>query len=124
MALELHANDIGREGRPGVWIFRGKTGVVSLVAGAMMGIVVYEVMFQWAFDWWLDLAIALLPLALVTVWVHVFVNGKPESYFIDIVLLWLWKLNSGLYRMGGLSRPPLFWVEVKTPPHPKEFSCT
>ena len=118
----MHQNDIGREARPGIWIFKGRSGVVSLVAGAMAGIVVYEVMFlAWNFDWWIAVATGLLPLVLVTVWVKFFVLDKPESYFDDIILLWLWKFYSWLYKVGGLSKPPLFWVEVKAPRDPKEF---
>lgn len=117
----MHANDTSREAKPGVWIFRG-TSIMFLVGSAAAFVFIVETMQAMGTDWPVVVSVAFLPLLLSTAFVYLFVHGKAPSFFTDLVGLWIWKAQACLYKAGGLSRPPLFWVELKIPKHPKEFS--
>jgi hypothetical protein len=118
--LEYHANDNAREGRPSVWIFEGKS-VVFLVCGVAAFIAVFRILAACGLDWPINIGISLLPLIGVTAYVHFCVNGKPPSYFVDMVLLFIWRGKARLYLSGALDRPPVLWAEPEKPKHPHEF---
>ena len=63
----------------------------------------------------------MLPLLAMTAYVHFCVNGKPPSYFVDMVLLFIWRGKARLYLSGALDRPPVLWAEPEKPKHPHEF---
>ena len=120
MPLEFHSNDNAREGRPSVWIFEGKS-VVFLVCGVAAFIALFRILAACDLDWPITLGISVLPLLAMTAYVHFCVNGKPPSYFVDMVLLLVWRAKAGLYLSGALDRPPELWTVPEKPKHPKEF---
>jgi hypothetical protein len=122
MALQLRPNDNAREGRPSVWIFSGRS-VVLLVIGVALGISLFRIAsVQWGLETIPSLVIGILPLGLITAFVAFFVNGKPESYAIDLAFWGLFRLHSRLYVTGIIDRTPEFWIRPKSPRHPSEFS--
>ena len=120
MSLELHSNDASREARPGLWIFSGRS-VVFLVIGVAVFVALFRIMAATGVDWFVGLPVSLIPLALITVFVHLVVNGRPSSFAGDLVLLAAWRLKSWLYLAGALDRPPILWISDDPPAHPKEF---
>jgi hypothetical protein len=120
MPLELHSNDTAREARPGLWIFQGKC-VVLIPLGVAAFILIFKALASLDVDWYLTLPLATLPMLGFTLFVWLFVNGKPSSYASDLWLLKLWRFKCWLYLHGYLDRPPLLWVERKAPQHPKQF---
>jgi len=122
MALEMRPNDNAREGRPSVWIFSGQS-VVLLVIGVGLSLVLFRVANAlWGLETVPSLLIGVVPLALVTAFVAFFVNGKPESYALDLALLQVFRIQRWLYSTGIIDRPPEFWVRGKGPRHPREFT--
>ena len=117
----MHTNDNAREGRPGVWIFRGRS-VVLLVIGAGLFIGLFRISDAAGVDWPLNIAVSLLPLALMALYVWRFVNDKPSSYAWDLFMLGVWRFKSWLYLKGALGRPPAFWIRGRVPRHPAEFN--
>src|ERR1700740_1842301 len=118
MALQLRPNDNAREGKPSVWIFSGQS-VVLLVIGVGLSLVLFRVANAlWGFDTVPSLVIGIMPLALITAFVAFFVNGKPESYALDLALLQVFRMQRWLYVIGIVDRPPGFWVRGKCPRHP------
>ena len=105
----MHANDNAREGRPGVWIFQGRS-VVLLVIGAGLFVGLFRILDVAGADLPLNFALSLLPLALMTVYVWRFVNDKPVSYAQDLVTWHLFRFRQALYMSGALDRPPSFWI--------------
>jgi hypothetical protein len=120
VALELHPNDAAREAKPSLFIFSGPW-VGCLVVGVMFFVVLFRILAVWDIDWFIALPVSLLPLAALTAFVHFFVNGRPPSWAIDALFLKVWQFKSWLYLRGCLDRPPLLWLENRTPAHPKEF---
>jgi hypothetical protein len=108
MAIEMHSNDNAREGRPGVWIFQGKS-VVLLVIGVAAFVALFRILASLDVDWPVNIVVSLLPLAGITVIIHMFVNGKPPSYAGDQLLFFLWRFRTRLYLAGALDRPPEVW---------------
>jgi hypothetical protein len=122
MALQLRPNDNAREGRPSVWIFSGQS-VVLLVIGVGLSLVLFRIANAlWGFETVPSLVIGIMPLALITAFVALFVNGKPESYALDLAFWGAFRLQSWLYLVGIIDRSPQFWVRGKAPRHPIEFS--
>ena len=121
MALQMHSNDNAREGRPGVWIFQGRS-VVLLVIGAGIFVGLFRILDAASVDWPLNIAVSILPLALCALFVWRFVNDKPSSYAWDLFMLGVWRCRSWLYLRGALERPPAFWIRGRLPRHPSEFS--
>ena len=109
MSLEIHANDNAREGRPGVWIFQGRS-VVLLVIGAGLFVGLFRILDFAGADLPLNFPLSLLPLALMTVYVWRFVNDKPVSYAQDLLTWHLFRFRQALYMSGALDRPPSFWI--------------
>jgi hypothetical protein len=122
MALQLRPNDNAREGRPSVWIFSGQS-VVLLVIGAGLSLGLFRIANAlWGLETVPSLIIGIIPLGLITAFVAFFVNGKPESYALDLALWGAFRLQSRLFVIGIIDRPPDFWVRGKPPRHPSEFS--
>jgi hypothetical protein len=117
MPLEIHPNDNAREAKPGIWIFQGRA-VALLVLGAAIFIALFRVLMAIDIDWPAALAISLVPLAVMTLSVHLVVNGRPRSYASDLALLGIWRLRVWLYLAGALERPPELWVRNRKPIHP------
>ena len=115
--LELHPNDNAREAKPGIWIFQGRA-VVLLVLGAAIFIALFRMLTASDVDWPEALAISLIPLAVMTLVVHMLVNGRPPSYASDLAVLAIWRLRVHLYMAGALDRPPELWVRIRKPIHP------
>jgi hypothetical protein len=109
MPLEFHSNDNAREGRPAVWIFEGKS-VVFLVGGVAAFIAIFRILAAVGFEWPLNLGISVLPLLGMTGYVQFCVNGKPPSYTVDVVLLFVWRAKAWLYQSGALDLPPVLWA--------------
>src|SRR5580658_3268322 len=109
MALELHSNDNARESRPGVWVFQGRS-VVLLVIGVGLFVALFRILAAYNLDWYFVLPISLAPLASLIAFVQLFVNGKPGSYFQDVLLFGLWKLKTAFFNFGAKVRPPLLWI--------------
>jgi hypothetical protein len=120
VSLEIHANDNAREGRPGVWIFQGRS-VVLLVIGAGLFVGLFRILDFGGVDLPLNFAVSLLPLAMMTVYVWRFVNDKPASYAQDLFAWHLFRLRQWLYMSGALDRPPSFWVRSGLLPAADEF---
>jgi hypothetical protein len=121
MGVELRPNDNAREGRPSVWIFSGRS-IVYLVVGVGMGIVLFRLAnIAWGFDVLSSLLIGIMPLAAITLFVQVLVNGKPPSHAWDVMCWGLWQVHAWAYRSGIVDRPPQFWVSGKKPRHPELF---
>ena len=121
MALSLRPNDNAREGRPSVWIFSGQS-VVLLVIGVGLSLGLFRVANAlWGLETVPSLIIGIIPLGLITGFVALFVNGKPESYAIDLGLWGVFRIQCWLYTTGIIDRPPEFWVQGKAPRHPLEF---
>jgi hypothetical protein len=124
MALEMRPNDNAREGRPSVWIFSGQS-VVLLVIGVGLSLVLFRIANAlWGLETIPSLVIGIAPLALITVFVAFFVNGKPDSYALDLAFWGAFRLQSWLYATGIVDCLPEFWVRGKCPRHPREFSAT
>jgi hypothetical protein len=122
MALQLRPNDNAREGRPSVWIFSGQS-VVLLVIGVGLSLGLFRVANAlWGLETVPSLIVGIVPLGLITAFVAFFVNGKPESYALDLVLWGAFRLQSWLFVIGVIDRPPSFWFRGKQPRHPSEFS--
>ena len=122
MALEMRPNDNAREGRPSVWIFSGQS-VVLLVIGVGLSLVLFRMANAfWGFETFPSLVIGIVPLALITAFVAFFVNGKPESYALDLMLLNAFRIQRWLYLTGIIDQQPEFWVRRKPPRHPREFT--
>src|SRR5258706_3462482 len=91
MGVELRPNDNAREGRPSVWIFSGRS-IVYLVVGVGMGIALFRLAnMVWGFDVLSSLVIGTIPLAAITSFVQVLVNGKPPSHAWDVMCWGLWR---------------------------------
>jgi hypothetical protein len=122
MALELRPNDNAREGRASVWIFSGRS-VVFLVVGVGLGIALFRLSnAAWGFDVLSSLLIGIMPLAAITLFVQVLVNGKPPSHAWDVTCWGVWRLHAWIYRTGIVDRPPQFWVRGREPRHPNLFT--
>jgi hypothetical protein len=122
MALQLRPNDNAREGRPSVWIFSGQS-VVLLVIGVGLSLGLFRVANAlWGLETVPSLIVGIIPLGVITAFVAFFVNGKPESYALDLALWGAFRLQSWLFLIGVIDRPPGFWVRGKAPRHPNEFS--
>jgi hypothetical protein len=120
MALELHPNDNAREGRPGIWIFHGRSAVLLVIgAGAFVGL--FRILDAAGVDWVLNIVISLLPLALMTFYVWRFVNDRPASYAADLLAWQLFRFRQWIYRRGALARPPSFWIRPVAFLHPSQF---
>jgi hypothetical protein len=123
MALQLRPNDNAREGRPSVWIFSGQS-VVLLVIGVGLSLGLFRVANAlWGLETVPSLIVGIIPLGVITAFVAFFVNGKPESYALDLAFWHAFRLQSWLYVIGLMERPPEFWVRGKAPRHPIEFSA-
>src|ERR1700692_2990813 len=109
MPLEMHANDNAREGRPGVWIFQGRS-VVLLVIGAALFVGLFRILDFAGADLPLNFALSLLPPSLMTVYLWWFVKDKPVSYAQDFLTWHLFRFRQALYMSGALDRPPSFWI--------------
>jgi hypothetical protein len=106
-----------------VWIFSGQS-VVLLVVGVGLSLMLFRVAnVLWGFETVPSLVIGIMPLALITTFVAFFVNGKPESYALDLALLQIFRIQRWLYLTGVVDRPPEFWVRRKPPRHPREFTA-
>ena len=121
MALELHANDCARIARPSIWIFEGPA-VGLLVVGVLFFISLFLVLSRLGVDWVPTTVISALPLAGITVFVRFFVNGRPPSYALDLLVYQVWRVRSWWYLQRLLDKPPQLWVVSRAPRHPKEFS--
>lgn len=121
MPLTLHPNDNAREGKPGIWIFQGRT-MVLLVVAVVLFVAIFRICDAAGLDWFFSLVVSVLPLCGITLFVHLLINGKPPSYAFDLFLWGVWRLRAWLYRMGVLDRPPQFWVkEPRVLPSPNRF---
>jgi hypothetical protein len=121
MGVELRPNDNAREGRASVWIFSGRS-IAYLVVGVGMGIALFrQANMVWGFDVLSSLIIGTMPLAAITLFVQVLVNGKPPSHAWDVMCWGLWRVHAWAYRSGIVDRPPQFWVSAKKPRHPRTF---
>jgi len=122
MALQLRPNDNAREGRPSVWIFSGQS-VVLLVIGVGLSLGLFRVANAfWGLETVPSLVVGIIPLGVITAFVAFFVNGKPDSYALDLAFWGAFRLQSWLFLIGIIDRPPEFWVRRKAPRHPREFS--
>jgi hypothetical protein len=95
---------------------------VLLVIGAGLFIGLFRILDAAGVDWPLNIAVSLLPLALMAFYVWRFVNDKPSSYAWDLFMLGVWRCKSWLYLKGALGRPPAFWIRGRVPRHPSEFN--
>jgi hypothetical protein len=120
MSLELHPNDNAREGRPGVWIFRGRS-IVVLVIGVGLFVGLFRILDAGGVDWPRNIVISVLPLALMTLCVWRLVNDRPSNYAADLLAWQLFRFRQWSYRRGALSRPPSFWIRCGELPHPDQF---
>jgi hypothetical protein len=120
MALAIHCNDNAREGRPGLWIFQGRS-VVLLVVGVAAFVALFRTFDSAGLDLPINAVISLLPLVVMGAYVQFFVNGKPPSYAFDSLLFLIWRAKARLYMAGWLDRPPVLWIVTRKPAHPKEL---
>ena len=122
MALELHPNDAAREARPSLWVFEGPW-VGTLVVGVMFFISLFVVLSRLGVDWLPATIISALPLGVMTLFVHFFVNGRAPSYAVDLFALQVWRLRSAWYLRRLSDNPPQLWVVLRPASlHPKDFS--
>ena len=120
MTLEMHPNDNAREGRPGLWIFQGRS-VVLLVVGVAAFVALFRTFDSAGLDLTINAVISLLPLVVMGAYVQFFVNGKAPSYAFDSLLFLIWRTKALLYMSGCLDRPPVLWIVTGKPVHPKEL---
>ena len=120
MALPIHSNDNAREGRPGLWIFQGRS-VVLLVVGVAAFVALFRTFDSAGLDLPINAVISLLPLVVMGAYVQFFVNGKPASYAFDSLLFLIWRTKALLYMAGCLDRPPVLWIVTGKLVHPKEL---
>jgi hypothetical protein len=120
MALELHQNSCARTAQPGIWIFKG-TALLYLVVGFGVFILSMQIMSAAQVDFPIAVVISAMPLSGLTIFVRFFVNGKPPSYAIDVLLQGVWSLKTRLYKLGVVSRAPHIWPMPYKPAHPKDF---
>src|SRR5258706_6285846 len=123
MGVELRPNDNAREGRPSVWIFSGRS-IVYLVVGVGMGIALFRLAnMVWGFDVLSSLVIGTMPLAAITLFVQVLVNGKPPSHAWDMMCWGLWRGAAWGWRGGRLCRAPPGCGFGQKHRHPLPFSA-
>jgi hypothetical protein len=120
MALQLNPNDNARESKPGLWVFQGKWTVLPVV-GVAVGIMIFRALGSYV-DWYYAVGISGLPFLLMVAYVLAFVNGKPPSHALDLLVLALWRFRCRWYLAGLLDRPPQLWTVPRRPAHPAEFS--
>lgn len=120
MGIELHANDTSHHAEPAIWIFRGKS-IGLLALGVLVFVVLFRLLSILNIDWWIAGIISVMPLAALTLIVHLFVNGCPPSYLIDWLFLKSWEFKTWLYMGDCLSKSPLLWIDGKKPKHPSLF---
>ena len=120
MALAIHSNDNAREGRPGLWIFQGRS-VVLLVVGVAAFVALFRTFDSAGLDLPINAVISLVPLLVMGAFVQFFVNGKPASYAFDSLWFSIWRARSWLYMAGCLDRPPVLWIVPRNPAYPKEL---
>jgi hypothetical protein len=120
MALQLHPNDNAREAKPSLWIFHGRA-VGLLVVGVMFFVCLVTILGRMGADWAPAIVISALPLAGITVFVAVFVNGQAPSHALDLVALQMWRLRCWFYLQRLLDNPPELWAVSRAPRHPKDF---
>lgn len=106
MPLELHANDNAREGKPSIWLFRGKS-VAFLVVSVVVGISPSRILDSVSVDRWLAIPLSLYPSWPDSAVRAFFVNGRLSSNAFDFFLWAAWRLRTRLYLMGVLDRPPI-----------------
>jgi hypothetical protein len=92
------------------------------VIGTAVFIVLFRMLDAAGVDWPLNISLSILPLAVTTLYVWRFVNGKPSSYAWDLLMFAIWRSKSWLYLHGALDRPPAFWIRARLPRHPREFT--
>src|ERR1700731_3858937 len=101
MGVELRPNDNAREGRASVWIFSGRS-IVYLVVGVSLGIALFRLAnMAWGFDVLSSLVLGTMPLAAITFFVQVLVNGKPPSHAWDVMCWGLWRGDAWAF-WGGI----------------------
>src|SRR5260221_6100804 len=86
-----------------------------------MGIALFRLAnMVWGFDVISSLVIGTMPLAAITLFVQVLVNGKPPSHAWDMMCWGLWRGRAWGCRGGSFcGAPPLFGVgEENRQPHP------
>src|SRR5258708_189683 len=119
MGVELRPNDNAREGRASVWIFSGRS-IVYLVVGVGMGVALFRLAnMVWGFDVLSSLVIGTMPLAAITLFVQVLVNGKPPSHAWDMMCWGLWREGRRGPLQGDFVRPPpvsVFGEETRDSP--------
>src|SRR5260221_13295860 len=86
-----------------------------------MGIALFRLAnMVWGFDVISSLVIGTMPLAAITLFVQVLVNGKPPSHAWDMMCWGLWRVEA-LGDRGGMfdMAPPVFGLGKKTRDTPR-----
>ena len=56
---------------------------------------------------------------LISIFVILFVNGRPKHYFRDLSFFWMFRIKCFLYMNGFMDEPPSLWVKKSTPAYPR-----
>jgi len=112
---QFHPNDNAREAKANLWIFEGKS-LYFLIAGIALAVLLYRFAFerlQWGNA---SVAIAVVPLLLITAYVVLLKIGKPKSYDMDFFRSWGLRTLASLHR-SGLLRSTLDFYTVGSQKH-------
>jgi hypothetical protein len=118
--MELHRNDVSQDARPSVWIFEGKS-VLLLVGSVAAGVAIFQAVSEIGVELVPAAAMASAPPLAAAAVVALCVNGKPPSYFSDLLKWQGFRLKTWLYSIGALDRPPQLWCPGPVVPHPTAF---
>jgi hypothetical protein len=98
----IHANDNAREAKATVWIFEG-TSLFFLIVAFALALLGYRFCYdRLGLGTWGSLAVAVVPLVLVTTYVVTLKLRKPKSYDLDFFRSLAMRLFTVLARMGLL----------------------
>jgi hypothetical protein len=98
----IHANDNAREAKATVWIFEG-TSLFFLIGAFALALLGYRYCYdRLGLGTWGSLAVAIVPLVLVTAYVLILKLGKPKSYDLDFFRSLAMRLFTVIARMGLL----------------------
>ena len=115
-------NDVSREAKPSLWVYQGRWAL-GLILGTVAGIFIFRKLAAWDVELIPNLVASVMPLALYTLFVVAFINGRAPSYAFDLWLRLRHQARTALFHLGLVDCvPELILSRSKDPAHPSQFS--